>query len=83
MGIYYRLNWFLRLPLFHRYASLWKGFLTLYTGKGGEIHKLSEFCMLFSEIPNMSDPNPGPPIPVVSDGKERPAAKPVAVTRQS
>lgn len=40
------------------YASLWKGCLTLYTGKGGEIQKIGEFCMLFAEAPNMSDPNP-------------------------
>lgn len=40
------------------YASLWKGCLTLYTGKGGDIQKIGEFCMLFSETPNMSDPNP-------------------------
>ncbi|XP_076329619.1 SOSS complex subunit B1 [Tachypleus tridentatus] len=40
------------------YASLWKGCLTLYTGKGGDIQKIGEFCMLFSETPNMSEPNP-------------------------
>ncbi|XP_025016298.1 SOSS complex subunit B1 [Tetranychus urticae] len=40
------------------YASVWKGCLTLYTGKGGEIQKIGEFCMSFSEIPNLSDPNP-------------------------
>lgn len=40
------------------YASTWKGCLTLYTGKGGEIHKIGEFCMQFSETPNMSEFNP-------------------------
>ncbi|UYV80685.1 K02A2.6-like [Cordylochernes scorpioides] len=40
------------------YASLWKGCLTLYTAKGGEIQKVGEFCMTFMESPNMSDPNP-------------------------
>lgn len=25
-----------------RYASLWKGCLTLYTGRGGELHKIGE-----------------------------------------
>lgn len=43
-----------------RYASLWKGCLTLYTGKGGEIHKVGEFCMVFSEVPNMSEPQAFP-----------------------
>jgi len=38
-----------------RYASIWKGSLTLYTGKGGEIQKVGEFCMSFSELPNMSE----------------------------
>lgn len=40
------------------YASLWKGCLTLYTGKGGDIQKIGEFCMPFSESPNMSEQNP-------------------------
>ncbi|CAL1545830.1 unnamed protein product [Lymnaea stagnalis] len=40
------------------YASLWKGSLTLYTGKIGEILKIGEFCFNFIEIPNFSEPNP-------------------------
>lgn len=40
------------------YASLWKGCLTLYTGKNGEIWKIGEFCLQFSEQPNFSEPNP-------------------------
>ncbi|KAL1022294.1 hypothetical protein UPYG_G00024750 [Umbra pygmaea] len=40
------------------YASLWKGCLTLYTGRGGELQKIGEFCMVFSEVPNFSEPNP-------------------------
>ncbi|KAI8761247.1 SOSS complex subunit B2 [Biomphalaria glabrata] len=40
------------------YASLWKGSLTLYTGKIGEILKIGEFCLNFIEMPNFSDPNP-------------------------
>lgn len=40
------------------YASLWKGCLRLYTGRGGEIQKIGEFCMEFSETPFMSEPNP-------------------------
>ncbi|XP_074595171.1 SOSS complex subunit B2 [Brevipalpus obovatus] len=40
------------------YASIWKGSLTLYSGKGGEIQKVSEFCMGFSEMPNMSEAIP-------------------------
>ncbi|KAK3577131.1 hypothetical protein CHS0354_037464 [Potamilus streckersoni] len=40
------------------YASVWKGCLTLYTGKSGGIFKIGEFCMQFSEVPNMSEPNP-------------------------
>ena len=31
--------------------------MTLYTGKGGKIHKIGEFCLLFQEQPNMSEPN--------------------------
>lgn len=40
------------------YVSLWKGCLTLYTGKGGAIQKIGEFCLPFSETPFMSEPNP-------------------------
>uniref|UniRef100_A0A4W5JQ23 SOSS complex subunit B2 n=1 Tax=Hucho hucho TaxID=62062 RepID=A0A4W5JQ23_9TELE len=40
------------------YASLWKGCLTLYTGRGGDLQKIGEFCMVFSEVPNFSEPNP-------------------------
>lgn len=39
------------------YANVWKGCLTLYTGKAGEIVKIGEFCMQFTEVPNMSEPN--------------------------
>lgn len=37
------------------YTSLWKGCLTLYTGEKGEVTKVGEFCMVFSETPNMSE----------------------------
>ncbi|KAH9380744.1 hypothetical protein HPB48_008874 [Haemaphysalis longicornis] len=40
------------------YASLWKGYLRLYTGRGSDIHKIGEFCLAFSETPFMSEPNP-------------------------
>ncbi|TRY94187.1 hypothetical protein DNTS_028361 [Danionella cerebrum] len=40
------------------YASIWKGCLTLYTGRGGDLQKIGEFCMVYSEIPNFSEPNP-------------------------
>ncbi|XP_069841451.1 SOSS complex subunit B2 [Dendropsophus ebraccatus] len=39
------------------YASLWKGCLTLYSGRGGELQKIGEFCMVYSEVPNFSEPN--------------------------
>lgn len=39
------------------YSSVWKGCLTLYTGQKGAIQKIGEFCMQFSEVPNMSEPN--------------------------
>eukprot|EP00063_Salmo_salar_P013158 XP_013987993.1 PREDICTED: SOSS complex subunit B1-B-like isoform X2 [Salmo salar] len=40
------------------YASVFKGCLTLYTGRGGELWKIGEFCMVYSEVPNFSEPNP-------------------------
>ncbi|XP_052371586.1 nucleic acid binding protein 1b [Oncorhynchus keta] len=46
------------LRLSRGYASLWKGCLTLYTGRGGDLQKIGDFCMVFSEVPNFSEPNP-------------------------
>lgn len=40
------------------YAVIWRQCLTLYSGKNGDIHKLGDFCMLFNEQLNMSEPNP-------------------------
>jgi len=53
------------------YVTFYKGSLTLYTGRGGKIVKVGEFCFQFSETPNMSEepiaaPSgavPGPPPP--------------------
>ncbi|KAM9443845.1 SOSS complex subunit B1 [Clarias gariepinus] len=46
------------LRLTKGYASIFKGCLTLYTGRGGELQKIGEFCMVYSEVPNFSEPNP-------------------------
>lgn len=40
------------------YASIWRNCLTLYSGKNGDIQKIGEFCMVFNEQLNMSEPNP-------------------------
>jgi len=40
------------------YASARKGCLTLYAGKGGNISKQGEFCLVFNEDVNMSLFNP-------------------------
>ncbi|KAF4521409.1 hypothetical protein B566_EDAN016975 [Ephemera danica] len=40
------------------YATVWRNCLTLYTGKTGDVQKIGEFCMVFTELPNMSEPNP-------------------------
>ena len=33
------------------YTNVWKGCLTLYTGKMGDFLKVGEFCLIFSELP--------------------------------
>uniref|UniRef100_A0A670YPM6 SOSS complex subunit B2 n=1 Tax=Pseudonaja textilis TaxID=8673 RepID=A0A670YPM6_PSETE len=56
------------IRLIKGYASLWKGCLTLYTGRGGDLQKIGEFCMVYSEVPNFSEPSsdhPGQPNKVV------------------
>lgn len=43
------------------YASMWRGCLTLYSGKtgyGSEISRIGDFCMVFNETHNMSEPQP-------------------------
>lgn len=37
------------------YATLFKGFITMYTGAGGTVEKIGEFCMIFSETPFISE----------------------------
>lgn len=39
------------------YVSVWRNCLTLYTSKGGDMQKIGEFCMVFNEQLNMSEPN--------------------------
>ncbi|XP_029461945.1 SOSS complex subunit B2 [Rhinatrema bivittatum] len=53
------------------YASMWKGCLTLYTGRGGELQKIGEFCMVYSEVPNFSEPNPDYTSQSKSHGEQR------------
>lgn len=47
------------------YAALWRAQLTLYSGKTGDLQKVGEFCMLFNEQVNMSEPQApaAPPAP--------------------
>ncbi|RDD41024.1 SOSS complex subunit B2 [Trichoplax sp. H2] len=37
------------------YTAYWKGFLTIYTGRGGYIERMGDFCMVYSENPNISE----------------------------
>lgn len=39
------------------YVSVWRNCLTLYTSKAGDLQKVGEFCMVFNEQHNMSEPN--------------------------
>ena len=40
------------------YTGMFKNCLTIYTAKHGEFLKIGDFCMIFSETPNMSKANP-------------------------
>jgi len=40
------------------YTGMFKNCLTVYTTRAGDFHKIGEFCMIFTETPYMSDPNP-------------------------
>ncbi|KAJ8975319.1 hypothetical protein NQ317_000498 [Molorchus minor] len=39
------------------YVSVWRNCLTLYISKAGDLQKIGEFCMVFNEQHNMSEPN--------------------------
>lgn len=39
------------------YLNIWRNCLTLYTAKGGDLQKIGEFCMVFNEQHNVSEPN--------------------------
>ena len=40
------------------YVSLWRNCLTLYASKLSELQKIGDFCMVFNEQLNMSEPKP-------------------------
>lgn len=40
------------------YSSMYRNHLTLYSGQAGKLQKVGEYCMIFSETPNLSEPNP-------------------------
>ena len=40
------------------YTNMFKNCLTLHTNRNGEFSKIGDFCMTFTETPNMSEPNP-------------------------
>ncbi|XP_058798493.1 SOSS complex subunit B homolog [Phymastichus coffea] len=50
------------------YASIWRQCLTLYSGKNGDIQKIGDFCMVFNEQLNMSEPNPSLAIEISNRG---------------
>ncbi len=37
------------------YLNVWKGCLTLYLGKGGELARVGDFCLVFAEQPFLSE----------------------------
>lgn len=49
------------------YVSIFRGCLTLYSGKSGELTRMGDFCMIFNETINMSEaaPRSANPIPVL------------------
>ena len=61
------------------YANLWRNCLTLYSGKGGDLDKIGDFCMVFNEQLNMSEANliqePSPGSLAVNNGTMNNGAK--------
>ena len=40
------------------YTNMFKHCLTIHPIRNGEFVKIGDFCMIFTETPNMSEPNP-------------------------
>ena len=40
------------------YTNMFKNCLTIHPIRNGEFVKIGDFCMIFTETPNMSEPNP-------------------------
>jgi len=57
------------------YTGMFKSCLTVFTARHGEFFKVGEFCMLFSESPNMSEPNAEMAAQYEKDEFERKTAK--------
>ncbi|XP_006006699.1 SOSS complex subunit B1 [Latimeria chalumnae] len=65
------------------YASVFKGCLTLYTGRGGDLQKIGEFCMVYSEVPNFSEPSPEYLAQVAQQNKNAPSDKSTPASNES
>ncbi|KAL1130489.1 hypothetical protein AAG570_011737 [Ranatra chinensis] len=50
------------------YTNMWRNCLTLYVGKGGDIDRIGDFCMVFNEQVNMSESNAFDSQPVGNNG---------------
>ena len=72
------------------YVSTFRGCLTLYSGKSGELSKMGDFCMIFNEQLNMSEPiiinrsaNPPLVLPATNgqgNGRQQITPQPTAAT---
>jgi len=60
-----------KIRLTKGYASYWRNCLTLYCSKMGDIQKIGEFCMIFNEQLNMSEPNPAMAAQVASQNQSQ------------
>jgi len=60
------------------YTGMFKTCLTVHTTKQGDFFKIGEFCMVFNEVPNMSESNPELAAQYEQEESERKALKEAA-----
>lgn len=60
------------------YVGTWNGSMALYAGKGGELVKTGDFCMIFNENLNMSEINKIIKPPTTTNATASPMATNVA-----
>ena len=65
------------------YTNMFKNCLTIHPIRNGEFVKIGDFCMIFTETPNMSEPSPELAAQFEKEEAERKAEKASKTTKKT